>query len=83
MTAESTLEVGEVVKSRGNSVQGELQLAPEASAEQRAAARRAARIQLRLYCLSCGRSETIQRAPVQPGRCLNCGGTLLTELDPA
>jgi len=61
----------------------ELDLAEEAPSEQRAAERYAVRMGLRLYCMLCGRSETVQRAPVRPGRCQGCGGTLLTELDPA
>jgi hypothetical protein len=37
MTAESTLQIGDEVRGRANCVQHELQLATEASAEQRAA----------------------------------------------
>jgi len=73
------------VRSRGrkNGSHRELDLAQEAPPEQRAAERRAARIELRLYCVLCGRSEIVQRAPARPGRCSSCGGTLLTELEPA
>jgi hypothetical protein len=68
---------------RKNGRHRELDLAEEAPAEQREAERRAARIALRLYCVMCGRSVTVQRAPARPGRCPSCSGTLLTELDPA
>ena len=75
----------ENVQSRGrkNGSHREFNLAQEAPPEQRAAERRAARIELRLYCVLCGRSETVQRAPARPGRCPGCGGTLLTEPEPA
>jgi hypothetical protein len=59
----------------------ELELAVESPAEERAAARRAARIVLRMYCVMCGRSENVKRAPAQPGRCQRCDGTLLTEME--
>ena len=68
---------------RRNGRHRELDLVEEAPAEQRAAERHAVRMALRLYCVLCGRSETVERAPVRPGRCPSCGGTLLTELDPA
>ena len=68
---------------RKNGSHRELDLAEEAPAEERAAERHAVRMGLRLYCMLCGRSETVQRAPARPGRCPSCGGTLLTELDPA
>jgi hypothetical protein len=68
---------------RRNGVHRELALAEEAPAEQRAAERRAARTTVRLYCVMCGRSETVQRAPARPGRCSSCDGTLLTEFDSA
>ena len=54
---------------------------PRKPTEQRAAERRAARTTLRLYCVMCGRSETLQRVPARPGRCSSCDGTLLTEFD--
>ena len=82
MSVESTLPGSEAEKSKKSGAHRELVLDNEPSAEERAAARRAARFQLRLYCVSCGRSESVQRAPARPGRCTNCGGTLLTELDP-
>jgi hypothetical protein len=56
-------------------------LEAEAPAEQRLAERRAARIHFRLYCFSCGRSEIVAHPPIRPGRCVNCDGTLLTELE--
>ena len=57
-----------------------LQLTNEAPAEERAAQRRAARHVLRLYCFSCGRSSEVAIAPVRPGRCLHCGGTMIVEV---
>ena len=57
-----------------------INLPNEPSAEERAAQRRAARRVLRLYCLACGRSSEVSIAPVRPGRCLHCGGTMLVEL---
>jgi hypothetical protein len=56
-----------------------LNLLEEASAEERAAQRRAARLVLRLYCLACGRSSDVPSAPARPGRCFQCGGTMLVE----
>ena len=73
----------ENTRSAGRKNSGHLELAEEGPAEQRAAERRGARIELRLYCVMCGRSVTVQRAPARPGRCPSCSGTLLTELDPA
>jgi hypothetical protein len=67
---------------RRNGAHGELELLDEAPAEERAAERRAARIKLRMYCVMCGRSETVLRAQAHPGRCPSCDGTLLTELEP-
>ena len=64
---------------RKNGGHRELDLAEEAPAEERYPVR----MGLRLYCMLCGRSETVERAPARPGRCPSCGGTLLTELDPA
>ena len=52
----------------------------EPTAEVRAAERRAARRVFRLYCFSCGRSSESSTAPVRPGRCPTCGGTMLLEL---
>jgi len=57
-----------------------INLPNEPSAEERAALRRAARRVLRLYCLACGRSSEVSIAPVRPGRCLHCGGTMLVEV---
>jgi len=57
-------------------------LQDEPSAEERAAQRRAARRLFRLYCFACGRSSEVSIAPVRPGRCLHCGGTLLVEVAP-
>jgi hypothetical protein len=57
-----------------------LNLLDEASAADRAAQRRAALRVFRLYCLACGRSSDVLIAPVQPGRCGHCGGTMLAEL---
>ena len=51
----------------------------DASAELRAAQRRAARIRFRAYCLACGRSSESATAPARPGRCQQCGGTILVE----
>jgi hypothetical protein len=59
----------------------EVELVEEAPAEQRAAERHAVRTTVRLYCVMCGRSEIVERAPVRPGRCSSCDGTLLTEFD--
>jgi ribosomal protein S27E len=70
------------LRTRGERGIRHLVLEVEASAEQRRTERRAARIQFRLYCFACGRSETVASPPARPGRCLNCGGTMLTEFDP-
>jgi hypothetical protein len=55
-------------------------LQDEAPAQERAAQRRAARRVFRLYCFACGRSSEVLLAPARPGRCLDCGGTMLVEL---
>ena len=52
----------------------------ELSAEERAAQRRATARVFRLYCFACGRSSEVSIAPVRPGRCLHCGGTMLVEV---
>jgi hypothetical protein len=52
----------------------------EPNAEVRAAERRAARRVFRLYCFSCGRSTESAAAPLRPGRCPTCGGSMLLEL---
>jgi hypothetical protein len=52
----------------------------EPDAEVRAAERRASRRVFRLYCFSCGRSTESSTAPLRPGRCPTCGGTMLLEL---
>jgi hypothetical protein len=57
-----------------------LDVQDEPTAEVRAAERRAARRVFRLYCFSCGRSTESSTAPVRPGRCPTCGGTMLLEL---
>jgi DNA-directed RNA polymerase subunit RPC12/RpoP len=57
-----------------------LEVQDEPSAEARAAERRAARRVFRLYCFSCGRSTESSSAPLRPGRCPTCGGTMLLEL---
>ena len=57
-----------------------LRLPDEPSAEERAARRRAASRVLRLYCFACGRSNEVTIAPVRPGRCEHCGGSMLTEM---
>jgi hypothetical protein len=57
-----------------------LNLLDEPPAADRALQRRAARRVFRLYCLACGRSSEVLIAPVQPGRCGHCGGTMLAEL---
>jgi hypothetical protein len=59
-----------------------LHLPDEPSTEERAAQRRAARRVFRLYCFACGRSSEVSVAPVRPGRCLHCGGTMLVEVAP-
>jgi hypothetical protein len=56
-----------------------LVLQPEPSADERAAQRRAATRVYRLYCFACGRSTEVLVAPARPGRCLQCGGTMLLE----
>ena len=58
------------------------QVPEEPSAEERAAIRKAARRIFRLYCFACGRSNEVSVAPVRPGRCLHCGGTMLVEVAP-
>ena len=57
-----------------------LDIPAEPNAEVRAAERRAARRVFRLYCFSCGRSSESSTAPLRPGRCPTCGGTMLLEL---
>jgi hypothetical protein len=59
-----------------------VRLQEESSAEDRAAQRRVARRMFRLYCLACGRSSEVSIAPMRPGRCLHCSGTLLVEVAP-
>jgi hypothetical protein len=59
-----------------------LNLPDELPAEERAAQRLAARRVFRLYCFACGRSSEVSIAPVRPGRCLHCGGTMLVEVAP-
>jgi hypothetical protein len=54
----------------------------EAPSEQRRAERQAARMHFRLYCFACGRSEIVASPPSRPGRCPNCGGSMLTEVEP-
>ena len=57
-----------------------LDVQDEPTPEVRAAERRAARRVFRLYCFSCGRSTESSAAPLRPGRCPTCGGTMLLEL---
>ena len=57
-----------------------LDLAAEPPAAERAALRRAARRVFRVYCFACGRSSEVLVAPLRPGRCLHCDGTLLVEV---
>jgi hypothetical protein len=57
-----------------------LEIEEEGSAEVRAAERRASRRVFRLYCFSCGRASESSVAPLRPGRCQTCGGTMLLEL---
>jgi hypothetical protein len=57
-----------------------LEVQDEATAEVRAAERRVARRVFRLYCFSCGRSTESSAAPLRPGRCPTCGGSMLLEL---
>jgi hypothetical protein len=64
-----------------NRARRQLELAVEAPPAERAAVRRAARIEIRMYCVMCGRAESVERAPAQPGRCHSCNGTLITELE--
>jgi rRNA maturation protein Nop10 len=52
----------------------------EPTAEEREASIRAARPVYRLSCFACGRSTDVATPPPRPGRCPNCGGTLLLEL---
>jgi hypothetical protein len=52
----------------------------EPTAEEREASVRAARPVYRLSCFACGRSTDVATPPPRPGRCPNCGGTLLLEL---
>jgi hypothetical protein len=66
---------------RRNGARRQLNLAIEAPAEERAELRRAARIELRMYCVMCGRAESVERAPAHPGRCQSCDGTLITEIE--
>jgi len=57
-----------------------LELVDEPPAAERAAARRLARIAFRVYCVACGRSNEMSVAPLRPGRCVHCGGTMLVEI---
>ena len=57
-----------------------VRLLDESSAEERAAQRRAARRVFRLYCVACTRSSEVLIAPLRPGRCQHCGGTMLVEV---
>jgi hypothetical protein len=57
-----------------------LDVQEEPPAEVRAAERRAARRVFRLYCFSCGRATESAAAPLRPGRCPTCGGSMLLEL---
>jgi hypothetical protein len=57
-----------------------LDVQDEPPADVRAAERRASRRVFRLYCFSCGRSTESAVAPLRPGRCPTCGGTMLLEL---
>jgi hypothetical protein len=57
-----------------------LEVQDEPTAEVRAAERRVARRVFRLYCFSCGRATESSAAPLRPGRCPTCGGTMLLEL---
>jgi len=59
-----------------------LQVPDELPAEERAAARKAARRNFRLYCFSCGRSTEGSVATKPSYRCPHCGGTMLLELSP-
>ena len=54
-------------------------LETEPPADVRAAARRAARLSFRRYCLACGRSTEGTGAENDHGRCPSCGGTMLVE----
>jgi hypothetical protein len=51
----------------------------EPSAQVRAAARRAGRLQFRRYCVACGRSTEGAGAEDRRARCPSCGGTMLVE----
>jgi DNA-directed RNA polymerase subunit RPC12/RpoP len=51
----------------------------EPPADARAAARRAARLSFRRYCLACGRSTDGTGSEERNKRCPSCGGTMLTE----
>jgi hypothetical protein len=57
-----------------------LQVPDEPPAEERAAARKAARRVFRLYCVACGRSTEGTVAARPSLRCAHCGGTMLLEL---
>jgi DNA-directed RNA polymerase subunit RPC12/RpoP len=57
-----------------------LQVPDEPPAEERAAARKAARRIFRLYCVACGRSTESTVAERPSLRCSHCGGTMLLEL---
>jgi DNA-directed RNA polymerase subunit RPC12/RpoP len=59
-----------------------LQVPDEPPAEERAAARKAARRIFRLYCVACGRSTESTVAARPSLRCSHCGGTMLLELSP-
>ena len=57
-----------------------LEVPDEPAAIERAAQRRAARRVFRVYCFACGRSSEVLVAPLRPGRCVHCGGTLLVDV---
>ena len=71
MAVEPEDETATVRRSR----RSQLDIPDELSAEARAARR-----VFRLYCFSCGRSSESSVAPLRPGRCPTCGGTMLLEL---
>jgi rRNA maturation endonuclease Nob1 len=36
-------------------------------------------IDFRVYCFACGRATEVEIAPMFPGRCRACGGSLIVE----
>ena len=67
-------------RTRRSRATTQIQVPAEPSAEERAEQRRAARRVFRLYCFACGRASEAKTAPLRPGRCPACGGSMMTRV---